>query len=98
MQDQEILGYNLVMTCGACPEQYDVFDSYGKQVGYLRLRHGNFRADYPDYGVETVYRHSFDDGWKGIFNDDEREFFLTEAVKALHNRINSTTKETKCKN
>ena len=93
MENQEILGYTLVMTCGACPEQYDVFDSDGNQVGYLRLRHGNFRADYPDYGGETVYGHSFDDGWKGLFDDgEEREFFLTEAVKALQNYI-GTTKE-----
>lgn len=90
----EILGHTLVITCGACPEQYDVFDSEGEYVGYLRLRCGNFRADYPGVGKETVYRHSFDDGWKGTFDDDEeREFFLTEAVKALHNRINSATKE-----
>ena len=83
----QILDYNLVLTCGACPEQYDVFDSEGKQVGYLRLRHGGFRADYPDCGGETVYSYRFDDGWKGIFADEEREFFLTEAVKALHNKI-----------
>lgn len=90
----EILGYTLVITCGACPEQYEVCNSEGKQVGYLRLRHGGFRADYPKCGGETVYRHSFDDGWKGIFDDDEeREYFLTEAVQALHNRINSTNKE-----
>ena len=89
----EILGYTLVITCGACPEQYDVFDSEGECVGYLRLRCGNFRADYPGVGKETVYRHAFDDGWKGSFDDDtEREYFLTEAVKALHNYI-QTTKE-----
>lgn len=92
MENQEILGYTLVMTCGACPEQYDVFDSDGNQVGYLRLRHGNFRADYPEHSGETVYKHSFDDGWKGIFDDDERKFFLTESVKALQNHI-ETTKE-----
>ena len=60
----QILDYVLKMTCGACPEQYDVFDSEGKQVGYLRLRHGGFRADYPNCGGDTVYRCSFDDGWK----------------------------------
>ena len=91
MENQEILGYTLVMTCGACPEQYDVFDSDGNQVGYLRLRGGNFSADYPDCEGEPVYGHSFDDGWKGIFDDDEeREFFLTEAVNALQNYIGTT--------
>lgn len=84
----QILNYTLKMTCGACPEQYDVFDSEGKQVGYLRLRHGYFRADYPDCGGSAVYRHAFDDDWKGLFDsDEEREFFLTEAVEALHNQV-----------
>lgn len=27
-------------TCGACPEQYDVYDMSNKQVGYVRLRWG----------------------------------------------------------
>ncbi len=46
----------LVCTCSACPEQYDVFDKQEqRQVGYLRLRHGYFRADYPDCGGNTVY-------------------------------------------
>ena len=41
-----------------------------------------------DCGGDTVYRYSFDDAWKGMFdNEEEREFFLTEAVKAIHNRI-----------
>ena len=84
----QILDYNLVLTCQCCPEQYDVLDVEGKQSGYIRLRGGNFRVYYPDWGGDTVYRYSFDDGWKGIFDDDEeREFFLTEAVKALHNKI-----------
>ena len=83
----QILGYTLKMTCGACPEQYDVFDSEGKQVGYLRLRGGNFRVYYPDTGGELVFYHRFEDyPLMGMFSDDkEREFFLTEAVKAIHN-------------
>jgi hypothetical protein len=32
-------------TCGACPEAYDVFFD-GEYVGYLRLRHGSFRAHF----------------------------------------------------
>lgn len=39
----------LEQTCYAYPEQYDVFLD-GKQVGYLRLRHGYFRCDYPNCG------------------------------------------------
>lgn len=81
----EIDGLNLVCTSAACPEQYDVFDSSGKQVGYLRLRHGKFRADFPDCGGETVYEsHPKGDG---IFFEDERESELKKAVEAIRRRI-----------
>ena len=85
----QILTYNLVLTCPCCPEQYDVFDSEGKQSGYIRLRGGNFRVYYPDTGGELVFCHRFEDyPLMGMFSDDkEREFFLTVAVKALHNKI-----------
>jgi hypothetical protein len=80
--DIVIAGYRLICTCGACPEQYDVFDDISKQpVGYLRLRHGHFRADYPACGGETVYE-SFTGG-DGIFDEDERMPELTAAVHAL---------------
>lgn len=36
----------LVLTCHACPEQYDVYLG-DKLIGYMRLRHGYFRAEYP---------------------------------------------------
>ena len=51
IQTEEI---ELVKTCGESPEQYDAFYK-GKQVGYLRLRHGEFRVDYPDCGDETIF-------------------------------------------
>lgn len=73
-------GCTLVLTCGACPEQYDVFFE-DFQIGYLRLRHGSFRADYPDYPGTTVYS-GYPKG-DGCFDDDERMFFLKEAVDSL---------------
>lgn len=73
----------LVATCGACPEQYDVFKGK-RQIGYLRLRHGYFYAAYPDHGGEVVY-HAYPRG-DGCFQDDERAFYLAEAVKALKKR------------
>jgi hypothetical protein len=82
-KDIVINNYRLICTCGACPEQYDVFEeATGKQVGYLRLRHGYFRADVPDCGGETVYE-SFTGG-DGIFDEDERITELTAAVAAIH--------------
>jgi len=81
----EILGYDLVQTCGACPEQYDVYKD-GEQVGYLRLRHGYFYAQYPYTGGETVFETSQCNG-DGIFEEEERDYFLTKAIIAIHERI-----------
>ena len=84
---ETILGYRLERTCGACPEQYDVFDSEGERCGYLRLRHGGFRADYPYCGEGTVYSASPEGD--GIFEDHEREHYLTEAIKAIKQKHES---------
>lgn len=73
----------LEKTSWAFPEQYDVF--LGEQcIGYLRLRNGIFRADYPEcsaFGENTVYMAN--PKGDGEFEDDEREHFLDEACKAL---------------
>ncbi len=77
-------------TCGACPEQYDVYLE-GKQVGYVRLRWGGLRCDYPDVGGQTVYRYDFDDGLMGCFDDDkQRDFHLEKIAQSLYNRINES--------
>lgn len=64
-------GWKLTMTCMACPEQYDLTDETGEMAGYFRLRHGYYRVDVPDVGGQTAYSRSFDDGWLGIFPDQE---------------------------
>lgn len=84
MHDDDIVlyGCRLICTCSACPEQYEVFDEKtGKQVAYLRLRHGWFRADVPECGGETVYE-SHPNG-DGIFDDDERMAELGAAIAAV---------------
>jgi hypothetical protein len=87
--DKDIIidGCRLILTCDACPEQYDVFDdSTGEKVGYLRLRGGWFRADTPDCGGETVYEvdEIGDSPYCGCFpTDDERTEQLTKAVAAI---------------
>lgn len=83
----EINGLRLVCTCSACPEQYDVFDG-DTQVGYLRLRHGWFRADVPICGGEMVY-DAYPRG-DGAFEDDERMHYLTEAVAAIQKARSKT--------
>ena len=74
----------LVQTCGACPEQYDAFLD-GKEVGYLRLRHGYFRVDYPHHGGETIY--SANPRGEGAFEDDEREKYLKKAKKKIYKAL-----------
>lgn len=77
----EILGYKLEQTCGACPEQYDVYLGENK-VGYLRLRHGHFTAEVPDSGGELVFEDN--PRGDGCFCHDERETYLTAAILAIH--------------
>lgn len=84
MHNEEILGCKLVLTCQACPEQYDVFLG-GEEVGYLRLRHGAFRAWYPNFMSDEIV-YSANPKGDGIFYPEERDHYLTEAVKALLER------------
>jgi len=72
--------YKLHQTCGACPEQYDVYLG-GEKIAYLRLRHGYFRADVPDCGGETIYTAC--PYGNGSFTDRERQGYLEAALKAI---------------
>ena len=89
--DFDLNQIELVMTCAACPEQYDAFYK-GKQVGYLRLRHGEFRVDFPTCGDETIF-YSEEMQGDGMFEDDEREHFLTEAKKAIVEKLKEEKEE-----
>ena len=82
--DYVIDGLKFVNTCGACPEQYDVFTQDGRHTGYVRLRFGRFRVDCPDIGGETVYVWDFDEEYKGVFSPDERPKFLKEAAVEIN--------------
>lgn len=75
-------GLDIKMTCEAMPEQYDVFKD-GKQVAYLRLRHGEFRVDAPDCGKETIYET--EPNGDGIFDADERLKYMELAMQAILN-------------
>lgn len=73
----------LVKTCEACPEQYDAYREGNRDeiIAYLRLRHGTFRVECPDVGGTEVYRANPEGD--GIFEYEERDKYLTEAVKAI---------------
>lgn len=74
----------LIQTCGACPEQYAAFLN-GKQVGYLRLRHGLFYVAFPDASGVRIYEAEPEGD--GIFEDHEREGYLADAKQAIVNKL-----------
>jgi hypothetical protein len=78
------MAIRLVLTCSACPEQYDAY-SGDTQVGYLRLRHGAFRVDVPGCGGETIYTAS--PNGDGCFDPDERDYYLRFAVDAIERHM-----------
>jgi hypothetical protein len=81
MKQFTVDGYRLVQTCDAYPEQYDVFNFWGDQVGYLRFRHGCFTATVPDVEGTEVYC-AFPKG-DGTFYPHERLQFLKAALHAI---------------
>lgn len=83
--------FYFVCTCAACPEQYDVYRANGNLCGYVRLRWGALRADYPDVEGKTIYYHKFHDAYKGSFDSDEEcDFHLQGIAEALAEEILSS--------
>lgn len=78
-------GCKLIMTCEACPEQYDVYFE-NIQIGYFRLRHGRFSASYPNSDGDVIFSASPEGD--GIFEDHERFTYLKAAVAALVDKHN----------
>lgn len=89
-REQTIKGLRFICTCEACPEQYEVFDG-DKQVGYVKLRWGQLRVDYPDVRMETIYDYDFETEFKGYFdNQDEREHYLNiiaDKINQHHKKV-----------
>lgn len=83
--NSEIYGGKLfVMTCCACPEQYDVFNKNNEKVGYVRLRWGRFTVSCPGPHDELVYSAESGGNLDGCFYDsDERVYQLLMAAKAI---------------
>jgi hypothetical protein len=79
--------FTLELTSFAYPEQYDVFDKDGKQCGYIRLRNGKLRCDFPECGGETLYSAEPKGG--GCFADDEeRKYHLAKIITCIKARRN----------
>lgn len=87
----QLNGYNFVLTCLACPEQYDVYSQSGGRIAYVRLRHGVLTADIGGCSMSThfrIFEHEFtEDPFKGCFLDNtEREEYLGRIVDAIEER------------
>ena len=88
----EIKGLIFYKTCEACPEQYEVFKEK-EHVGYVRLRFGVLRCDYPDVGGETIYVETFDDEFKGNFDSREEQLkYLWIIADKILEKISENTK------
>lgn len=74
----------IVKTCDYAPEQYDVFDG-DKQVGYMRLRWGQFTVHCPDVGGELVY--SAVTGFGSFDSKGQRSHHLALAIAAIEKWI-----------
>jgi hypothetical protein len=82
------MDFKLILTCGACPEQYDVVNrKTGEKIAYLRLRHGHFYAQYP-YDGEIVYAN--DTIGDGIFDKEERAIHIGKALLAIRAAMDET--------
>jgi hypothetical protein len=78
-------GLRFVMTCSACPEQYDVFRGEEK-VGYVRIRHGTLTVDYPECrGENLICAEVNGDG--EFASEEERTNWLFNAAEAIIARI-----------
>ena len=81
-------GITLVQTSKGMPEQYDAFrgpTGFPEQVGYLRLRYGHFRVDFPDCGGKTIFEGA-PKGY-GEFYMDERMKWLRRAVREIREEL-----------
>ena len=69
----------------ACPEQYEIYYQ-NRKVGYVRLRHGLLRANYPDHNGETIYTKNL--SCDGSFDSQEqRESHLRDISLMIKLRI-----------
>lgn len=85
-QDKHIIDeYELIMTCPACPEQYDVLECGRGQVGYIRIRWGQFWLYYPDEEGRLIFQADISAGnnLRGQLTSGQRGVLLPKAIAAL---------------
>lgn len=93
---KEYPSFDITCTCSAYPEQYEIWDKSDEnysQIGYLRLRGGQFTVECPRAGGELVYK-AYPNGY-AFFDDEEREKYLRAAVVAVAEWKNVRNEATK---
>lgn len=79
---KEIMGYKFEMTCGSCPEQYDVYKN-DKQVAYVRFRYGSCTT-YTEPLGQIICDYCNFDGWQGNFESErQRNYYLQLIAKQI---------------
>ena len=79
---------SIVQTSIACPEQYEFFDKYGWQVGYMRLRSGELTVSCPDCCEQIVFSHNNEDhdmGDGAFISNERRVYYMMAAIKSIEN-------------
>ena len=71
--------YRFECTCGACPEQYDIFrKSDNKYVGYIRCRWGCCVVlpvvDDKIQWSKPIYTEYYENGFQGVIEDRDKVF------------------------
>lgn len=85
--------YTFKLTCPGHPEQYDVINSEGEKVGYVRLRYGVLTADKSSDLFAPRYYETEVLGWGSFLNREERMFHLEEIAKIIHSHKDGQSAE-----
>jgi len=80
-----INGLDFKQTCAESPEQYDVFKD-GRQVGWVRLRHGELIVRAPDSNGMAIYGTEQQRG-DGCFDGDERYEWLERCADEINETL-----------
>lgn len=77
-----IHGYKLVLTSVETPEQYDVYNSDGEVVAYMKLRWGSFVVRCPECMGDVAFHQELESFGKFSTNI-ERHVILTRGIEAV---------------
>lgn len=87
-----IKGLEFDCTGEMCPEQYDVYNANGRQVGYVRLRWGYLRCYYPECLGEVIYGTEIGGEYTGCFeNDEQRMEHLYKIADRILEKLSEST-------